>query len=526
MLRKNLRFWVFETCWLLLILATAWAAFTWNFDDVLCQGAVYFTDGDCYARMTRVRQMEENGFQSVRHHFFENYPVGAIPHTTVPLDALILALSKAVRFFSAQGLELAGAWISPLLGGALLAFLVLWSAAMRLPYRHAMTLLCAVSPILAHGFQVGRPDHQSLLVLLIGIALASEISLWLRRGGGWAYVASIAWALALWVSLFEPMVLLCTMLVARGIRRLSTPHQERPPLSSLAGPAGLFCGILAVAILLDGRMPGPLDPAFARWAENIGELRPPGWSGLFSWCGWLLPVVPLLLVWRAIKTGPAVCGLLAAVLVLLLALSSIHARWGYFLALVLAMSMPFALPAFRWRALAYGVSVLSLWPVAAEWERTLFPSHEIHAARVERLADAIALRDAALSLRDAPAGGVVAPWWFSPAVVWWSGKPCVAGSSHQSLPGTLDTCRVYLAEMPDAALEILATREAPYVITYDPDRVISNAAQILDTPPAEQPLASILHKSPHALPGDFTPIHSNRFFKVHRARLQDLAQPE
>lgn len=526
MLRQHLRFWIFEILWLTLITATAWTAFTWNSDGIFYDGNVYFVDGDCYARMTRVRKLEEIGLQSIRRHFFENHPDGTVPHTTLPLDALILALAKGMRIFTAQGLELAGAWVSPLLGVLLIAALTVWSAALHLPYRHAMAVLLAVSPILVHGFQVGRPDHQSLLVLLVGIALAAETCLWQRRGVAWAYVAAIAWALALWVSFFEPLVLLGAALIARTLRRFAGALGERLPLSSLAGPPIVFFGILAVAFLIDGRIPAPIDPAFGRWTQNIGELRSPGWSGLFSWCGWLLPAIPLLLAWRTFRGGGAICGLWSWLIALLIALSAVHARWGYFLALAVALATPFALPAFPRRFPAWSIFIISLWPMAASWEETLFPSPDTQALRVERLVDAVALRDASLSLRDEPDGGVVAPWWFSAAVVWWSGKPCVAGSSHQSLPGILDTCRVYLAKTPEAALEILTAHNAPYVITYDPDRVIQNSAQILGSSPVNHPLAATLHNSPAALARDFAPIHSNRFFKVHRVIPRGLALPE
>ena len=229
---------------------------------------------------------------------------------------------------------------------------------------------------------------------------------------------------------------------------------------------------------------------------------------------------------RLSRRGGAIYGLWSWLTALLLALTAFHARWGYFLALAVALAMPFALTAFSRPYLAWSIFVLSLWPVAASWEETLFPSPKTQVHRLERLADAVALRDASLSLRGQPDGGVVAPWWFSPPIVWWSAKPCVAGSSHQSLPGILDTCRVYLAESPDAAREILATRRSPYVISYDPDRVISNSVQILGSPAGVRPLSATLHNSPNALSRDFTTIHSNRFFKVHRARLQDLALPK
>lgn len=508
--------------WLVLVLCTAWGAFRWNVDGVFYQGGVYFTDGDCYARMTRVLELEASGIRSIRYHAFENHPTGIVPHTTLPLDGLILGMSMAAGVFRESGLEFAGAWISPVLGLLLVGALTIWGAVLRLPYRYAMGVMLAVSPILAHGFQVGRPDHQSLLVLLVGVALAAEVGCWQRRGKGWAYGAAIAWALAMWVSLFEPLVLLGVVLSARGVQWFA----DRGPLREFFGPGVVFLSLLGMAAVIDWREASAIDPAFMRWAENIGELRQPEWAGLFSWCGWLLPGIPVLLVWRAFRGGGAVCGLWAGLTLTLIILAAIHARWGYFLALAIAMALPFALPAFRRGWLGYGVFIISLWPVASNWEETLFPGPETQAASSERLADAVALRDAALSLRGEPDSGVVAPWWFSPAVVWWSGKPCVGGTSHQSLPGTLDTCRVYLAETPDDARRILTERNAQYVITYDPERVIGNSSRILGVQPPPQPFGSMLHKATERLPEGFERIHSNRFFKVHRIGLQDLAQPE
>ncbi|NBR48956.1 hypothetical protein EBU02_08950 [bacterium] len=90
-----------EAVWILLILAVGLAAFTWNHESVFFGGEVYFTDGDCYARMTRVRMIEAEGLHSIRSHTFENFPEGTKPHTTMPLDALIAGLSQILRpFFS------------------------------------------------------------------------------------------------------------------------------------------------------------------------------------------------------------------------------------------------------------------------------------------------------------------------------------------------------------------------------------------------------------------------------------------
>ena len=483
----------------------AMEAFTWNREAVFYGGEVFFSDGDCYSRMTRVRMIEEDGLRSIRSHAWENFPEGTVPHTTMPLDALIAGMSVALAPFTSRHLELAGAWVSPALGIATVFFLMIWGLAVKLPHWWAMGLMAAVSPILAHGFEVGRPDHQSLLVLLLAVALAAEVGIWSRRQNWWEYVAAVAWALALWVSLFEPLVMLAAVLAGRLIaRRWEVDFKA----------AAVFAAILLVALWIDGWRAAPFHEAFERWALNIGELRHAGLPVIFSWCGWLsLAAVPIL-AWRAYRGAGRLCGLFAGLLILVMALCFWHARWGYFLALVFAMSLPWTLAAFRWRWLGVVVFLISLWPVAGEWEQMLYPDDEVFRARVENVADAVALREAALSIQNHPEGGVLAPWWFCPAIVWWSGKPCTGGTSHQSLPGIVDSCRFYLESSDATARETLRKRNLRYVFAYEPDRVISNSAQILGQQPSETPLVERLYKN--SPPPWLERIFENRFFRVYR----------
>ena len=141
-----------------LILATRCA----NYQDVFVAGNIYFVDADCYARMTRVQMCDAKPGLIVRHHAFENFPQGTTPHTTAPLDYLIIGLSLLLKPFTTHALDLAGAFVSPLL--ALLGgwFLWWWSRRMKFRYRWVMLILYAISPILVHGTELGRPDHQSL----------------------------------------------------------------------------------------------------------------------------------------------------------------------------------------------------------------------------------------------------------------------------------------------------------------------------------------------------------------------------
>ncbi|MGH8164087.1 MAG: hypothetical protein ACREP1_07115, partial [Rhodanobacteraceae bacterium] len=171
-----------------LILATRCA----NFGDVFVDGKVYFVDADCYARMMRARLVAQHPGLVVRHHDFENYPHGTNPHTSAPLDYLIVGLAALLRPFTAQPLDLAGAVVSPLL--ALLGgwFLWWWSLRMRFRYRWGALLLFALSPILAHGTALGRPDHQNLLIVLTLVALAAEWSLARETSRAWTIVSGLS----------------------------------------------------------------------------------------------------------------------------------------------------------------------------------------------------------------------------------------------------------------------------------------------------------------------------------------------
>ncbi len=84
----------------------------------------------------------------------------------------------------------------------------------RLPGRAFALLVLAASPIVAHGFALGRPDHQSLIVACMAGALAAEWALWRRPSRGWGIVSGVAWAVGLWTSLYEPVILLAAVVVA------------------------------------------------------------------------------------------------------------------------------------------------------------------------------------------------------------------------------------------------------------------------------------------------------------------------
>ena len=129
----------------------------WNYPEVFSGDAVYFVDADCYSRMSRVQLCWQHPGLVVRHHEFENFPDGTTPHTTAPFDYAIILLALALKPFCPNPVELAGAFVSPLLGLIAGLFLWWWGRLFRFRYRWAALFLYAFSPILVHGTSLGRP---------------------------------------------------------------------------------------------------------------------------------------------------------------------------------------------------------------------------------------------------------------------------------------------------------------------------------------------------------------------------------
>lgn len=508
-------------------LALTLAASCWDWKQVFVGGEVYFVDPDCYSRMTRVQRVIAAPWKPVTFHDFENAPQGITPHTTAPTDLLLTALEGAIRLglgmtgiqAGVGSIDLAGVFLSPLLGLALVAFLWWWGRKLKLPYRHAVLAIAAISPILAHGFQLGRPDHQSVLILLVGAALAAEIGIWNQMPSGWEVAAAALWALALWTSLFEPLLLL----LATACLRLAVLGRK-----ALPGKAAVivFVSLLLAVFLFEGwraRVPSEEERAFFfRWARDIGELRRATLLTLCYWTGWLLIASPILLLASYLRTKERTPMALSALLILLSGLSMGHVRWGYFLAMAFALALPWILSSIPRKSVAWLAFLISLWPLAAEWDRQLFPEVSERASLEEDREEAFLLRETAQALVSPHRTIILAPWWLSPALAYWSGQRCVGGSSHESLPGIVDSSRFYSTTVPDEAYEILKRRSVNYVIAYEPARIVSNSSQILDRMPANNPLGKILFEHPDRAPAFLHLVYANRFFKV----FEFLDQPD
>jgi hypothetical protein len=504
---------------LALLCALAFAARCHTVRDVLVEGRIYFADADCYSRMTRARMAAEEGHLFIRTHRFENWPAGTRPHTTAPLDWLIVAtktvldgaftLTGATSVLRNQTLDLAGALIAPILGLLTCAWLGWWA---RLMQRNAnappafawpagtwlaVPFFFAISPILVHGTLLGRPDHQALLLLLLSVALGAELILARSLSRRWAIVAGVAWACALWVSLYEPLVLFGIVSAVWGgtNRRRFAAVETRPGWI-------IFVLILAVAFACEGwRISWPdetLRHAFGRWKQTVGELAPldPRGPLLYRWLGAGVVITPVLLGLTARRDRLSLA--VATVLIALFALTLWQLRWGYFLALGFAMSLPWQLAAWRRAWIAWPVFVLALWPMAQDWDEKLFPedhpelgSEKRHG--VHRL-EGIHLRGIAESMRSPEPRPFIAPWWLSPSLAYWSRQPGIAGSSHQSLPGISRTARFFLAAGPDDAERLAREFGAKWIVTDDPDRLVETSRQLLGESGSFIPYVSHLHE--------------------------------
>ncbi len=505
--------------WLCFFLALTLATRCANHADVFVGGNVYFIDADCYSRMTRVRMVMDAPGTIIRHHDFENYPEGISSHATAPFDYLIAVLAWMLKPFTKYYVDLAGAIISPLLGVMTTGFLWYWSRELLQRYRRLMLLLVSLSPILVHGTNLGRPDHQSLLIFLMTVALAAELAQARDPSVKWSTIAGAAWGLGLWVSLYEPLILMATILVTKLLF-------FRAQLFSRARLRGhvLLLAIVAVALLIE-RWHMTLPDAtmlhyFGSWKQQIGEMSPmwklsPGsifQSLLFSWVGFGLFAAPLLLIARIRDAKRSI--LLLALLAVTFTLTITQVRWGYFFALVFAMSLPWQLSLFRKQWLVWPLFILSLWPVLRDWDGRLFPDEARVVLLTQKRQQAVALRDVAEHLRMKETVPLLAPWWISPPLVYWSGQPAIAGSAHEGLSGIVDSARFFTASNFADAHKILEKRAVGAIVIGDPGPIVESSAELLFQPLPTTTVTQMLYERPHIAPGYLSLVYANQIYKV------------
>lgn len=492
-----------------------------NYGDVFVGGELYFTDADCYSRMTRARMCFEHPGVVIRHHQFENFPAGTNPHATAPFDYLIVGFAELLRPFSARALELAGAFISPALGLLGVWFLWWWFRRMRFRFRAAALFLFAASPIVVHATELGRPDHQSLALVLVVLAVCAEWTLHVRWSQGWSVTCAAAWGLALWVSLYEPLVIFAVVMVCRVVvdrRDLFSARQKHHWF--------VFSSVIVIACLVERRLPSWTLPVnhslIANWLSTIGETRPLALTSRswLEWCGYLLLVAPFLAIvaFRRRQLPPL---FISAAVVATFCLTIWQARWSYFFVVIFSLALPALLSALKNSpAVIRTVICISMLPLIQAWDATLWPDDSRRAQRAERQREMTDLRGAATAVVRATDSSFIAPWWLSPAVAYWSGEPGVAGSSHQSLDGIAASARFFLATKAEDVVPLLTERRVASIIAYDADRTVANSLAVSGQGRAgDLPLAQVLDRTPSQAPPFLFPVYANGSYKVFRVEI-------
>jgi len=266
--------------------------------------------------------------------------------------------------------------------------------------------------------------------------------------------------------------------------------------------AWAFLAVMLLSLLVDGwpvSVPNAEVRAyFPHWELTIGELSHLPLPLLFSWFGWGAVVAPVLLalVWRQDRRVAA----MLAVLVVLFLLTVWQVRWGYFLGVAFALTLPWQLQALRRAWLAGLFLVVSLWPVLQDWDEHLFPKEVVQTQQNVQRSEAVALRNLVVSAIGSRGGPFLASWWLSPSIAYWSGQPGVAGTSHESLPGIVDTAHFFLSTDPASAAAILRQRPVRWVLADDPGRALSTSSILLGVAPPGNALATALFDKPEDAP--------------------------
>jgi hypothetical protein len=193
-----------------------------------------------------------------------------------------------------------------------------------------------------------------------------------------------------------------------------------------------------------------------------------------------------------------------------------QARWGYFFASVFAIALPALLEPWRPRWIVWTVFILSLWPMAREWDEQLWPNESEAARRLENRQEGVDLHDLALAMTSSERHSFIAPWWLSPSLAYWSGQAAVAGSSHESIAGIQETARFYGTADAQEARKILAERQVTFVIGYDADRTAASCGEILGKTTPQHALCYVLDRAPATSPAFLVPAAQNQTGKLFR----------
>jgi len=457
-------------CWLRAICAPEWMA-----PDTMQQPPAmrpWAVEADCYSQLARVQRIL-HGQGLIQNHFtVENWPEGLTPSTTAPFDYVILLLYAPLALFTRHPLDWAGALVSPALWVALVLFWMLFrSREFTLAGRALLLIGSTALPAFVWATACGRPRHQSLILALMAMGLTAEYERWqieLTPKRAWNIFAGIVWGLACWTSLFEPAVVVTVIVLFNLIVR------RREAFNFLIS----FAIVFLLMVLVEGGHIftnifniynlSPENREYAlHWLSTIAEVQPIGYAGFIQQmtCLTFVLLVPFV-AWRLLPQvrDHRTDRLLILLTVLLALLMFVQRRWIYYanLAELLLIVRYYQLAPLRWSRLL----VVAFFVLSMAYDNFVQIQERAHSPAAQ---PSLELAQLSRSI-DGP-GGIMAPWWLSPGMLYFSGQPIVSGSSHCGMSGIVASAQFYSSSSWIDAERILRERKVRWIIAWDDQTV-------------------------------------------------------
>jgi len=423
-------------------------------------------EADCYSQLARVQRIL-HGQGLIQNHFtVENWPEGLSPSTTAPFDYVIVLLYAPLSLLTRHPLDWAGALVSPALWVGLVFFWTLFrSREFNLAGRALFLIGSAALPAFIWATACGRPRHQSLILALMAMGLTAEYERWqiaLTPKRAWNIFAGIVWGLACWTSLFEPSVVVVVLVLFNLIVR----RRENPAFLISFGI------VMLMALLLEGGHIfsnifniTSLTPEYRQyslnWLGTIAEVQPVDFAGMMQRLTLILLILPVL-AWRLWPraNGNKTDALLIVLTLLLTILTTLQSRWYYYASL----GELFLIVRYVQIAPAHWTRLVVLFIFLAGVADADYEQIKGHASAPANQ-PSLQLAQIARSI-DAP-GGIMAPWWLSPGLLYFSGQPIVGGSSHCGISGIVAGAKFFTATNWAEAERILRERQVRWVVVYD-----------------------------------------------------------
>jgi hypothetical protein len=427
----------------------------------------WMVEADCYSQMARVQRILA-GQGLIQSHFkVENWPEGLIPSTTAPFDYVILLLYAPLTLVTKNPLDWAGALISPALWLAMVFFWIFFrSREFSLVGRAILLMGSSALPAFIWATACGRPRHQSLILALMAMGLTAEYERWeveFTPKRAWNIFGGIVWGLACWTSLFEPVLVVTVLILFNlAIRR-------RENFAFLVS----FGTVMLIALFLEGVHifipPTQYLDALARWLNTIAEVRGVDATSFVEQMTYLSFVVLVPFVsWQLWKREgdrrtDVLLILLTAILVVL---CLVQQRWVYYanLAELFLIVRYCQVQPLRWTQSL----VMTVFLFGIGYDNTLQVQGRLHAPPNQP-----SLQLMQISHAIDGTGGIMAPWWLSPGLLYFSGQPIVSGSSHCGIAGIVASAQFFSADSWTEAERILKERQVRWVVVWDDPTIYS-----------------------------------------------------